>query len=501
MSRIRLLTGIARSLARAAKGSRAQKVGNAALKQASRLKAAAKGAKPIAQKVATEKAKATGKPVRTTINTAARRQTIARQAQRASTQLQRGPNNLTKSGVSRATSNTKLAPGVSSSATKKPPISRTTSPTKAEQVRAVKSGLKDRGQAFAEAQLPKSSRATANQARGNRYSASRNGQGPDPNYGTRQQPKSTTGNNKVEIQGDSRESARNFARERVAAYNAGDPTVQSPARRRGAQQIIKDRVAKETQGMSAAQRQQYKRQLERQANQGERRVRAAAEAQYQRDVKRDRFGRSPSTAQQDYVPTSRDQRRLSDSTRNKMAEEFGKLPKKPLPPTNVTKPSNNYKNIGDVKKGFQQAERAKPPAPKPADKRGLSPDGKVDFANSKLSQTGRVATPPQAEATVKPATRYAPDRNDPTKVVKQKVKPAGQTSIPKSMGVPQRRAEPSVRQNRSDEALRQRNNAISPTPRTPNPASTRNNAVDKFGNNLQKIADQTLRDIGWTGRR
>jgi hypothetical protein len=499
MSRIRLLTGIARGLARAAKGSRAQKVGNAALKQASRLRSAAKGAKPIAQKVAAAKAKTTGKPVRTTINTAARQQTLARQAQRASTQLQRGSNNLTKSGVSRTTS-TKLAPGATSSATKKPPISSTSRPTRAEQARTIKSGLRDQGQAHVEAQLPKSSRATANQARGNRYSASRNGVGPDPNYGNRPQPKSTTKNNKVEIEGDSRESARNFGRERVAAYNSGDPSAKTPARQKGAQQIIKERTANETKGMNAAQRQAYKRKLIKQANEGERRVRAAAEAQYGRDVRRDRFGRSPSTARQDYVPASRDARRLSDSTRNKMAEEFGKLPKKPLPPSTSTKPTQQFENIGEVKKGFQQAERVKPLPPKPVDKRGLGKDGKLDIAKSKLSQTGRVSTPPKAETKAPSSTRYSTN-GDVSSVKKETLKPGGNTSVPKSMGVPQRRAEPSARQNRSDEALRQRNRAIASKPRTPNPASHLKSSVDKFGNDLQKLADKTLREIGWSGRR
>jgi hypothetical protein len=494
MSRIRLLTGIARSLARAAKGSRAQKAGTAALKQASRLKAAAKGAKPIAQQVATAKAKATGKPVRTTINTAARHQTLARQAQRASTQLQRGPNNLTKSGVSRTTS-TKLATGVTNSATKKPPLSKTSSPTKTEQLKTLKSGLRDQGQAHVEAQLPKSSRTTANQARGNRYSASRNGVGPDPNYGNRPQPKSTTKNNKVEIEGDSRESARNFGRERVAAYNSGDPSAASPARRKGAQQIIKERVAKETQGMNAAQRQAYKRKLESQANKGERRVRQAAEEDFKSTVRSDRFNRSPSTARQDYVPASRDARRLSDSTRNKMAEDFGRLPKKPLPPSTSTKPTQQFENLGAVKKGFQQAERAKPIPPKPVDKRGVD-----NFATSKLSQTGRVSTPPKAEVKAPSTTRYSTN-GDVSSVKKETLKPGGNTSVPKSMGVSQRRAEPSVRQNRSDEALRQRNRAISPKPRTPNPATHLRSSVDKFGNDLQKLADKTLREIGWHGRR
>jgi hypothetical protein len=291
----------------------------------------------------------TGKRLKEAIDTAKGKPRASSNAQQSINTRQYGTTNRLSDGRRvRGTepaynpTSTRFAEGTRRSDRVAPPRSRTTSPTKAEQKRAVKSGLRDRGQAFAEAQLPRSSRATANQARGNRYSASRNGQGPDPNYGTRQQPRSTTGNNKVEIQGDSRESARNFARERAAAYNSGDPTAQSPARRRGAQQIIKDRVAKETQGMTAAQRRDYKQALEKKANQGERRVKAAAEAQFKREVRRDRYGRSPSTAQQNYVPASRDQRRLSDSARNKMAEDFGNLKRAagPIKPTAGDKANN-----------------------------------------------------------------------------------------------------------------------------------------------------------------
>jgi hypothetical protein len=221
-------------------------------------------------------------------------------------------------------SSTRFAQGTRRDDTRPAPRSRTTRPTRQEQARTIKSGLRDRGQAHVEANTPRSSRQTADQARGNRYSASRNGQGFDPNYGSRPQPRSTTGNNRIDPRGDSRQAAREAGRARVAAYNAGDPSAQSPARRRGAQQIIRDRVANETRGMNAQERQAFRRRLTTQANRGERRVRAAAEAQYSSEYRRDRYGRSPSTAIQNYSPASRDLRRLSDSARNRMAEDFGR---------------------------------------------------------------------------------------------------------------------------------------------------------------------------------
>lgn len=463
MSRIRLIQGVAQGLAKAAKSPTARKVGQAALNQANKLKKAAKAAKPIAQQVAREKAKATGKPVRTTINTAARQQAIARQAARSAKNPPSGERLLLQEkGVTRSTKNTKLAPGVKNDAVKKPPISRTTSPTKAEQVRQVKSGLRDRGQAHVEAQLPKGTKATANQARGDVRSASRNGVGSRV-LGQAEQPKSTTGNNKVT--GRVRTNSREAGKEAVERFN------------NKANKIVADRVG---QVEGSRERQTLRRELQKQQKAGAKRVQEAASSGTASSQNAAKNNTSRSSAYQDPKKSADAPRSLAQSqasaerlSRDMTARKLaGKLPE-----INKTPSTTNQMPKASTSEGLKKAQ--------------------VPSSKDLTSQQ-------TAKPLAKPEAKPNPVRNG------QELKPMGEKSVPQSMNTSQRRADPSPQQAKSDAVLRQRNQGTS-TPRTSTPpnrsqgsttgaAAAANRSVDRQGNNLQKMADNVLRAIGWSGR-
>ena len=446
MSRIRLLKGVARGLAKLTEGSRGQKVGAAALKQAGRLKSAAKGAKPVAQQVARQKAKATGKPVRTTIRTKARQATLDRQAARSAKNPPSGERLLLQEkGVDRSTRNTRRAPGVRNDATKAPPRSRTTRPPKSEQIRQVKSNLRDRGQAHVEAQLPRSSRATANQARGDIRSASRNGVGQRV-LGQADQPKSTTGNNRVT--GRVRTNSREAGKDAVERFN------------NKANKIVADRVGKVE---GSRDRQALRRELQKQQRVGAKRVQEAAERGTSSSQNAAKNNTSRSSAYQDPKKSADNPRSLSQAQASavRLSDDMTarKLDGK-LPEINQAPSTTNQMPKASTSEGVKKA--VTPP---------------------KKDLTSRQTAKPLA----KPEAKPRPVRNG------RSLKPQGEKSVPNSMNTSQRRANPSAQQARSDAALRQRNaNRTGQGSRT-----AANRSVGRDGTNYQKIMEANLRERGY----
>jgi hypothetical protein len=205
-------------------------------------------------------------------------------------------------GLPRTSSATRsrFAEGTRRNDTVAPPRSRTTRPTRTEQVRTVKSGLRDRGSQHVRETLR--GQNAAGQARGNRYSTNRGG-GTMTTYGE------TNARRSANAQQRSDSTSRRTSAVRDRSRDAGRQAVDRFEGR--ARQIVNDRIRREGENMTSRERQALTRSLQRQMRQGSNRVRAAAEGQSTRSQNETRSNTRnfTGTGRQAYQETNRMDRR------------------------------------------------------------------------------------------------------------------------------------------------------------------------------------------------
>ena len=315
---------------------------------------------------------------------------------------------------------TRLSAGTRSNSTVKPPRSRTTSLRKDQKVRLAKSGLKDGGPGYAESQLPKSSKATANQARGAVKPKFAGTSGPSVNRG-----------------GGVTTSYGNSPKPKPNTHLTGE--VRGEARRQNnlAQSRFKDKAAKAVEqkygfdmdDMTAAERKAFKRQMNSRINKAADRVGKAAE---RRSTAAQTVDRSPTNrrrSSQDPNLLDKRGRAYSNSYAQKAAEGMGKTVSKLRA------------------QGKLPAKAGKNP-PKPASTRqSVVANFKARTGNKPVAPGGKPTAPgttPSTGANMPPVTRRwrFPDttkdkpRKPPEKRVTARTTPDGKKTTLKPLGQP-----------------------------------------------------------------
>ena len=361
------------------------------------------------------------------------------------------PNRPAKSGTTQTTSGTKRAPGVTNDATNAPPRSRSTRLPKSEQIKQVKSNLRDRGAQHVQTKVPADTNATTNRARGSVVSTAdgrARGKYSEANKETARQAV-RRGQAESRVSGDVRENGRTAGRNAAQSYKG-----------KAAKAISNRMSTDKALDMSGVERRALRDGLETRAKAGEARVRQAAEDAVTGTQRSSKLNQSPSSSSQDIGRTgSRRSLAQTQASAKRLSLDMdarskaGKLPeiKKDLPSTGGPKPASTEVGV----------------------KKAVTPP-KKDLTSSQT-----------AKRLAKPEDNPRPISNG------KELKPQGQKSVPNSMNTSDRRANPSAQQARSDAALRQRNR------RGQGSRTAANRSVGRDGINYQKIMESNLRERGY----
>jgi hypothetical protein len=381
--------------------------------------------------------------------------------------------------------NNRLAPGVRNSATVKPPRSSTSKPTKAEQVRQVKSALRDQGPDHA-AQVLKGQDA-AKQARGTKYSQGKDtrtgGQWSDATKASAPKPYRGDGPKVTNSHGRVRANTENYSMEAGQRFKSKASKVVSDA--------MDERGWENAPGKA---RRSYRNKLEKRAKEGVARVKAAARGEATASQRTTRANTADFTgtgrqAYQDPNKSAPNPRRTNGLTESQMRRRSGRVRTSEGPTSTYTASNPKAEARAALSNARRDAQwrsgsRATPIKPRDGVRRATVTSGKP------AKSQGNRTTPKPRQPYISPqeARRLAKLERQATEKLRslqtgKKVTIRDGTKQPDKVvnvrNLPQRETvtgADKVRQARSDAALRRRNRSV-----------TRNKGVDRHGNDLNKI--------------